>query len=187
MRIKAKKAMIVENMSELGVAFVIVLIAFILLSFASNLNKAEKEEKSEGEKNRAIMENTIALYLKQPVTVKGYELTMAELIVLAVENPKDEEYANKFIEASESFLGASSGLGFVITVNRKDGDLIAGTSKLGVSNSAEALQKAQRKESVSYSNQNKNANIIKTILLPSHSGEPIEVSISGYIATNKKW
>jgi hypothetical protein len=84
-----KKAMIAENMSELGVAMVIVIIAFILLSIASNMNKTQKLDKGRDELNKAIFQNTIALYLKQPVEVSGFEsqgLTMADLIVLAGED-----------------------------------------------------------------------------------------------------
>ena len=91
---RAKKGMIAENMSEVGIAAVIIVIAVILLSIAANLNKTGKLENGRVELINAILQNDVALYLKQPVELPNYPdqiMTVADLTVLAAENPNDKK------------------------------------------------------------------------------------------------
>jgi hypothetical protein len=85
-----KKGMIAADMSELGVAAVIVIIAVVILGVASNLNKTGRMANSQEEMEKASFEYLVSLYLKQPIELPDYPdqlITMADLTVMAAEIP----------------------------------------------------------------------------------------------------
>jgi hypothetical protein len=165
---RAKKGMIAENMSEIGVAAVIVIIAVVLLSIAANLNKTGKIEKSQDEMNKAIIENTIALFLKQPVQVDGYEFTMAELMALAADYPG--AYENRLKEAAgTSFISSKAEI--KVTVRGvKDISLTSKGVKVEGKQQADAVIK-------------KSDPIKSSMYLPSFSGKAIEVDFESTLFT----
>jgi hypothetical protein len=123
-----RKGMIVENMTELGIALITIIIAFILLTISSNLNKSGKMESSQEEMLSAVFENNVALYLKQPVELSTYpnqQMTMADLIVLAAEDKN--LYGKAWRDNTDPFLPTLALSAKItrlkITINDDDKDL----------------------------------------------------------------
>lgn len=119
---KNKKGMIAENMSEVGVAAIIIIIAIVLLSIASKLNETGRKENSQDEMLNALFENNVGLYLKQPVELLDYPdqlITMADLTVMAAENPDKEithnpkkTYKDLWTEKTNDFFTTTNNLRF---------------------------------------------------------------------------
>ena len=86
MRIMNKRG-VAQAIVDTGLALIVVFIGILLLMIATKVNESNKIGQGKKFMESATIENNVALWLKKPVDVEGTQMSMADLTVLAAENP----------------------------------------------------------------------------------------------------
>ncbi len=113
---KNKKA-VVEALFDTAMALLVLFLGIVVMTALTKMNEGEIIREGKTFIGHAIAENNIALYLKQPIEVDDKTLTMADLIVLAAENP--DEYREDW-KTNTAILFADE----TVYIKIKDTDLI---------------------------------------------------------------
>jgi hypothetical protein len=92
-----------QAVSDTAIAIIVIIIGILILGLLTKVNENKKKLDSKEFMNNAILENNLALYLKQPVEVDGSKLTMADLIVLTAETG-DSEYEKLWTRLSYAYF-----------------------------------------------------------------------------------
>jgi hypothetical protein len=96
---------IAEEISDTAFALLILFIGISLMTYISSINKVNRTEASASLINQAIFENDIGIYLKEPVSVDGQTMTMADLIVLAADT-NSKKYKDMWKQKTEAFFSS---------------------------------------------------------------------------------
>lgn len=168
---RMNKKGIMPMIVEIAIALIVILVSIYLISSFGKIR--ENKNKIEGENflGRAIAENNIALYLKQPVKVDGKIMTMADLIVLAADNPY--KYGKLFREKTEASL-RNVPIGLTVSIN--------GDKSLTVTTGVTKIEGDTSKMPGTFMEHKFEKEIVldSTLIFPSYSGKPIEIKIQGF-------
>ena len=109
MRPLNRKGTIMQAISEIGMAVIALIVCFLLAIYFINSKKDSNREASAAEMQKARFASEIALYLKQPVSVGGRQMTMSELAILANYNLDDtpERYLSEWKKETSAFFTGS--------------------------------------------------------------------------------
>jgi hypothetical protein len=102
--IKSKRG-IAEEISDTAFALLVLFLGIAAMTTISSLNKAEREDVSASLMNQAIFENSIGVYLKQPVSVDDQSMAIADLLVLAADT-NSARYKNLWKEKTDAFFSS---------------------------------------------------------------------------------
>ena len=170
------KRAIAEAIADTAFALLVLFLGIIVMTTLAKVNENKRETIGQNYINNAIAENDIALYLKQPVSIDGKKLSMADLTVLAALTRG--EYEKRWEELTYNFFFINQ-LKVSVKVYYQEKEVLEKTVSSPVWNAAKATSKIRDPAKWLTDLLIKDEYSLSTFFLPSPSGD-LKVEIKRY-------
>jgi hypothetical protein len=157
---RMNKRGIAEEIGDTAFALLVLFLGIAAMTTISSLNKAEREYMSSTFMNQAIFENSIGVYLKEPVSIDGQSMTIADLLILAADT-NSKRYKELWKEKTDAFFSSVADQSNAYAV---DIDITVGGSHFMDAGFGSYVERKSGYYSI--------------ITLPSHSGKLIQMDIA---------